>query len=57
MADLKCNPMITALGQYEGAVQVAGYVGRNENGRVRLYAKLDLAAYLEVDTSDVFNGS
>ena len=57
MADLKCYPIITALGQYEGAVQVAGYVGRNDNGRVRLYAKLDLAAYLEVDASDVFNGS
>lgn len=55
MSELVTNPIIAALKENEGAVQVTGFVEKNENGRVRLYVDLDPGAYLEFDARDVIH--
>ena len=53
MLELKSNPIVEALEGNESAVQIEGYVGRTENGRVRVYSGLDLGSYVAVDAKDV----
>ena len=55
MSNLKTNPIIAGLQPNESSVLVTGFVGKCENGRVRLHGGLNLGAYLEVDAGDVIH--
>lgn len=55
MKELKSNPIIDALERYETAVPILGFVGKNDGGKVKLYTRLDLATYLEIDAKDVIH--
>lgn len=53
MSELKRNPIFDVLEQGETVIRIEGYVGRNEDGRVDLYPRLDSATCFVINSEDI----